>query len=182
MSEFFTEEDENKMTSTNGGFNLTMNTGCGSDTPAQPVGGMTSFNQFVISTCVPSHIRAARRGVDDWMQVSPTRFVSPSSGYVHDCDPVTCTAWVLRFVDGVKICAISGLLLMHNEKSPSPRKRQMEFDSEGKRHQDKAIVGSSAYLAEKFNLDDSMQVEGVSPNTTALAFGPRMNQYPWSGH
>jgi hypothetical protein len=119
-------------------------------------------------------------GLNDWVAVSAFTYISPSSGLVHDCNPLTCQSWVLRFVDGVKICAISGKLLMvANPATTSSRKRCSTEDSGSKRHQDKAIPGSSAYLTEKYNLDQNSFYMESFP--TAVSSAPRMNQYPWSG-
>lgn len=79
------------------------------DTPP-PETFLPTFSDFVLSTCSPSHVKAARRGVNDWIAAGPDRpnvFVSPSTGQIHDCDEA-CQSWVLRFRDGIKVCAISG--------------------------------------------------------------------------
>ena len=136
-----------------------------------------NFDKFVLSTCVPSHVRAARKGLDDWVAIGTTTFASPSSGLIHECDPRNCAQWVIRFVDGVRICAISGRMLLMDNNSPSPKKREL-FDAQedGKRHQNKPIPGSSAYLEEKFGVDsDFMQVEPQVQRTF-----PRLNQYPYN--
>lgn len=136
-----------------------------------------SYGKFVLSTCTPSHVTAARMGVDDWQPTeNPAIFVSPSTGFVHECSVGTCRSWILRFVDGVKICAISGRLLMDTSSEVSPRKRMMENDERSthtndddtgdsmddesalnlssiKRHQNRPLPGSSAYLNEKYGLE-----------------------------
>lgn len=139
---------------------------------------MLNFDQFVLSTCVPSHVRAARKGVNDWVAIGTNTFASPSAGWVHDCNPQTCTQWVIRFVDGVRICAISGRMLMLTAQNyPSSRKRELFEEADGKRHQDKPIPGSSAYLEEKFGINsDIMQVEPSGPPKVF----PRLNQYPYN--
>ncbi|KAH9262294.1 hypothetical protein BASA82_000651 [Batrachochytrium salamandrivorans] len=142
-----------------------------------------NFNDFVLSTCNPNHVRSARMGMADWTQVGPSQFVSPSTGFHHDCHPDTCKAWVMRFLDGVRICAISGN--MHLNPPPIPpqqdemaeiksnRKRVSHGEDTLKRHQDKPLVGSSAYLSEKFNLDrsddgDMEMDEGRTKQQTAV--------------
>ena len=139
------------------------------------------FHEFVLSSCNPSHVRSARKGVNDWVpfENEPNVFISPSTGQVHHCDPNTCGSWILRFVDGVKICAISGKLILKGN-TPSSRKRVSNDLDQIKRHQDKPIQGSSAYLTEKFNLDDhlgvEMDVESVAiPSNVSY----RLNQYPY---
>jgi hypothetical protein len=141
--------------------------------------GGVSFGEFVLSTCVPSHVKAARKSVNDWTQVAENVFVSPSTNLIHECHANTCTSWVIRFVDGVRICAISGRLLMPNT-GRSPRKRDLEIDNdESKRHQDKPIPGSTAYLTEKFGLESAMQIENQSTMDWTVGF-PRLNQYPYN--
>jgi hypothetical protein len=136
-----------------------------------------SFDQFVLSTCQPSHVKAARYGVTDWIRMpnSDNVYFSPSMNITHVCDH-ECKQWVVRFIDGVKICAISGKGIDRHspytmQPTSSPLKRtnrdydqqqqQQKIDNttplsstssslDRKRHQDKPIVGSSAYLAEKF--------------------------------
>lgn len=139
------------------------------------------FNAFVLSTCSPSHVRSARRGLEDWVCVDLNVFASPSTGLHHHCEAPTCTSWVLRMADGVKICAISGNLLLTVGGDSSPRKRTMRAAGEeetGKKHQDKPIPGSSAYLSEKFAVkSDSMVVENAQ--VTRFESGMRLNQYPW---
>lgn len=158
-----------------------------------------SFDTFVLSTCVPSHVRAARKGVDDWIRQGEAIYYSPSLNVYHHCDVETCTSWVIRFVDGVRICAISGKLLMPTSMRPE-RKRDLQdpseemmmgggFDHNGyyadhhpnrrvssKRHQDKPIEGSSAYLVEKFSLESSMQMD----HHMETRMWPRLNQYPYN--
>jgi hypothetical protein len=146
----------------------------------------TSFNEYILSTCVPSHVKTARKGVNDWVPMSEHVFVSPSTGFVHECHPDFCNAWVIRFVDGVRICAITGHLLRMGD-TRSPRKRDIEDEETSKRHQDKPIPGSSAYLSEKFGSrnsfdgNDDMQIEVPKPSYSQnfQAF-PRLNQYPYN--
>lgn len=131
-----------------------------------------NFNDFVLSTCNPNHVRSARMGMADWTQVGPAQFVSPSTGFQHDCHPDTCKAWVMRFLDGVKICAISGNMHLNPPsaqqqqagqdemtEAKANRKRVSHGEEALKRHQDKPLVGSSAYLSEKFNLDRDADME-----------------------
>lgn len=144
----------------------------------------TRFNDFVLSTCSPSHVRSARMGVIDWVRLDGANYYSPSSGLRHVCDPATCGSWVLRLADGAKICAISGnLLLTSGDTSPRKRPMHVDVDQDGKKHQDKPIPGSSAYLSEKFGLgndrcDDMMAVEDQNSNGSFFGTGVRMNSYP----
>ena len=109
----------------------------GANSGAAQLAAAAAFSQFVLSTCSPSHVRAARRGADDWTQVpgaasgAPT-FASPSTGQTHACDD-TCQSWVLRLHDGVRVCAISGKCTVQSRyyagcESPLKRTRDPNED------------------------------------------------------
>ena len=122
--------------------------------------GADSFSSYVLSTCSPSHVRSARMGVD-WRPVLdvPGRFLSFPGNIVHDCRPgLPCDAWICRFKDGAKICAISGRYLA-SPGDISPRKRALYNDEgdAGKRHQDRPLPDSSADLIEMQT--DSMDID-----------------------
>lgn len=116
---------------------------------------------------------------------------------MHECgNGKPCSAWICRFKDGAKICAISGRFLA-SEEDISPRKRAGESTdfipdeqgdvAVGKRHQEKPIPNSSADLSERFNVNaDScdMDVVALSPSRFDVAhslhsYNPKSTT--WSG-
>ena len=118
---------------------------------------LASFASFVLSTCSPSHVRAARKGVDDWVAVNPgSDYVSPSTGLTHRCDD-SCQAWVLRVTDGVKVCAISGRCIVRSSSA-------VAVDSPLKRGRDGMVAAAAAGAA-------AAAAAAASSSSSSPAFG-----------